>query len=847
MHRFTALWLLVPALALGAEAETSSTAASAAALAPQHGFYVGGAVGTGFLTFSGSTLFAPTVAVQPELRLGLQTPKFGAGATLGLGLNAAIPGGLFPTLFMGGHGDVFLKDLGASRLYGTGQLGFAMVFGTAGGVFPGFGLDLGAGLQTPLLSKLGVGLEGGLRMRFFFNSGRAEPVVGLGFTVTGLYFPQMPVLPTTVAREPGEPKTPPTPPPGDDPRDLPLPPTVYGHTEKKPCSTWITDGWLEPAQSVWQDDPSFADKPTKQLTRLSPFQPRYLAELNLVKGKPTLVFGVHHYLLDGAPVVVDSRDAIVFSGMTTCPEKKPVKAEFTLANGGPARVIGTTETFYTVPLEGEALPQPVPWSASLPAREGQPAGAPFTLEFPGGYTLRAELLKSDGTHTGLAVSAGGTVQESTAPVVTFVPVMLHLLDEAAETELKAKAEALEQATAAHTPDLFPLKPHGLPTRTVTLRNFSEKEIPAKWFESRRVDATVAALNESLAASAFLSGSGRVVAVMPKDDFVGIFGKGAAGMTVDSAVKVKNPAKETVSLSWKVMLVPSSETWDTVAHEILHTLPDGWAGDEMLAECGIDYHNKDDGIAHGVQLTTQGAPMAPERYAGAVPIMGPVTSKAIWVTQCSYWHAVKQFFGPPADPPVIVVRAFFGKEGKGFKGELHPSYTVMGEQDLRPGKGPWAFVLKNAQGAELGRFPFNPRFVDPHTKQERTVRSFVGRIPELPGWAAIELWSPSGLLDTRKLAGDAPVLTLDEPKDQTALTAGQSQVKLAWSATTAPGSTALVSVYSSEDQGRTWTERVFEKSDKELTVPVSPTAKAQLLKVLVTDGLRSSEAFVRLKR
>ena len=49
-------------------------------------------------------------------------------------------------------------------------------------------------------------------------------------------------------------------------------------------------------------------------------------------------------------------------------------------------------------------------------------------------------------------------------------------------------------------------------------------------------------------------------------------------------------------------MPSIESWDTVAHELVHTLPEGWAGDEMEEECGRNYHNKSDRIVNGEVIT-----------------------------------------------------------------------------------------------------------------------------------------------------------------------------------------------------------------------------------------------------
>lgn len=82
-------------------------------------------------------------------------------------------------------------------------------------------------------------------------------------------------------------------------------------------------------------------------------------------------------------------------------------------------------------------------------------------------------------------------------------------------------------------------------------------------------------------------------------------------------------------------MPAYETWDTVAHELLHTLPDGWADSEMEKECERNYHNKKDLIAHGERITEGGIALRRERKAGMVPVMGPsVAIEKIWITQWS---------------------------------------------------------------------------------------------------------------------------------------------------------------------------------------------------------------------
>ncbi len=831
------LVLLVALPALAGETPPPAVAAPSKP-APREGLFFEPALGASLLSISGPGLFAPAVAVVPELRVGVLGPSFGWGGTLGLGFTTAVPGGLFPQLFLGGNARYFFSPLFGGRLYGSAQGGFASIFGGAGAVIPGFGLDVGVGFNAPLLDKLGVSCEAGVRSRFFFNAGAIEPTIGLNLTFAAQYFPSLRgPAPVVVLAD----QTPKTVEEDETPGLTPLPEPTFG-SSTPPCTTWLTDGWMSPTQGVWQDDPSFADKPTKQLTKQPGTPATYTAELNMVKGKDTLLFGVDHYQLDGSAVKVGARDAIVLRGQSTCTTLQPVKLEVKLRDGyDRTQTIHSTEVIGQVPLEGPVLPAPRWWEVRLPVPTGIPA-QPFKLRRPT-YRVFAELVKSDGGPTGLRVIVDGRTQESTGPHVTVVPVTLTQNDEQREETFRKLTGWIVEESAEKIPDLFPLAPRTLPVTLAGQRGFQDLDIPSIWFAWRRSDATVAALADALTAEAFLSNAGRVLAVLGVKDFETLFGEGAAGMTVGAAV---TPKRSSLTLSWKVMLMPATETWTTVGHELLHTLPEGWADAEMTAECGFEYHNEKTPVAHGVRITEDGKPVAAAVKSGKIALMGPAVSEdAIWITQCTYWHLLKQFAGGgPADPPVLVLRAMFAKRGAKYEGELRPTYSTMGVVDHHPGKGGhWAFVVRDAKGAELGRYPFNPRFTDPHTETERLVQAYAMRVLEPPGWAQIELVGPNGVLATQKASAAPPELTVTAPADQSTLT-GET-VRVEWQTNVAA---PRVSVLTSTDEGRTWVMRAFEqKGVTSLDVAVDPAAKQQRVKVIVTDGTRSAEVQVRVSR
>jgi len=629
-------------------------------------------------------------------------------------------------------------------------------------------------------------------------------------------------------------------------------PKPYGQSVER-CQVYVTEGWFEPTQGVWQDDPDFEDRPRKQLTRLPGDDVHYEAELPLTVDRDTVLFGVHHYRKDGEKVTVDSRDTIVLRGQSNCTVAEPVKLDFTLHTPGVLRRIWLSPVLSQVPLSGPPAVRFSPWEVQLKVGEGLPADHTFKPTVDLRHLLVAELVRENGAGTGLQMTVEFHPVYMSGPKVHFVPVLLTPFDSPSEEEaLHALTEALAEETAKKTPDLFPLTPGSLPTFVKGLRNFSEADIPSKWFSFRRSDATVAALNDTLAASTFLDGAGRVAVVLRRKDFVSLFGEGAAGMTVDSSVHAtpKGPQEkarlgQARTLSWKVMLMPSTETWDTVAHELLHTLPEGWAESEMKRECGRAYHNESLPIANGIRLTQDGVAGERQRRNALIPLMGPSTPQnELWITQCTYEHLTRELAAGPPDPPVLLVRAFVSQDGR--KGELRPSYDLMGNSDLAPGKGgPWAFVLRDEKGLELGRYPFTPRFKDIETQTPRQMTSVVYRVPQLPGLARVELLGPGGVLDRQGRSVQAPTLRILAPSEGEKLTASQGKVRITWEGGALAGRTLLYSVSYSTNGGKDFLGQSFERKEASWDVRIDPKAKTHQVKVMATDGSRSAEVIIPL--
>jgi hypothetical protein len=855
VRHLAGLCLLLPGLAL---AQTSLPAAPAPT---ESKTFIEPVLGANAITFGWKPSYAfPAVStLNPSVRAGVLRPDL--SYDLRLGFSTAI-GPLddfagVTSLSLDAEVGKCPYSKGDNRICGSAGLGGGLLLlsGPGNGNFtPTASLTLGVGLKRFLTPDFAIGLEGGARTQLgFFSDGYTDISTGLYIAFTGTWLEPWGWTLGSKTREKLPPPIASTPPPEKTPQSTPGETPAYG-TSYRPCVVYVTDGWFSPTQAVWQDDPSFEDRPRKQLIRRPGTDVVYDAELLMVQGKDSLLFGVHHYRLNGQQVTVDSRDFIVLKGMTNCTVPVPVKMKFTLRNASASKQIYTSPTVAQVPLEGPPAQSYSPWEVRLPVRDGLPPEQPFQFDVAINNQIVAELIRESGAPTGLQMSLATDVVQTQGPVVHFVPVMLSPpKDAAAEGSLLTLTEMIVTDSAKYIPDLFPLRAGGLPTQQKVIRNFIDKDIGSKWFEARRIDAIVAALNDSLASSAFLDGAGRVVAVMNGQDFKSIFGSGAAGMTVESSVTATSRGSGPRSglsrtLSWKVMLMPSYESWDTVGHELVHTLPEGWAGDEMEKECGRNYHNKEEPIANGEAITSGGVPDKRERKAGMIPLMGPaVSSSRIWITQCTYAHLLQQLAGAPPDPPVLLVRAWLTKEGGKVKGELRPMYELMGYSDVAAGKGgAYAVILRDAKGAELGRYPLSPRWNEIETKTPRSIVSMVFRVPALPEPAVVELVGPGGVLDRKQLSASPPSLQLLTPAQGERAKIENGRVRVTWKAQAAQEAKLLYSILYSSDGGEHFETQAFELEADAFDVTINPKGKDHRVKVIATDGTRSSEAVIPLR-
>jgi hypothetical protein len=297
---------------------------------------------------------------------------------------------------------------------------------------------------------------------------------------------------------------------------------------------------------------------------------------------------------------------------------------------------------------------------------------------------------------------------------------------------------------------------------------------------------------------------------------------------------------------------------------------------MVAECGINYHNKDDSLANGLRLVVGGAPSGRRYKDGSIPLMGPgngsygedltnpltgdMKSERMvknpntgqtenqfifqqWITQCTYRHLANVLQTPP-DPPMLLVRGYLGRRGGKYVGYLNPFYDVMGKEDLpQDFIGDFAIVLKDGRGKELAKYKFAPDWKVPGMDFTRDLTAFAFRVPRLEGLARIELTGPAGVLAAKNLSAHPPKIEILAPVDKNLVTPQQGGVSVNWRGSAEGGKALVYSVLYSADGGANWDERLFETAATQARIATSAESKNHAIKVIASDGTRSAEAIL----
>jgi hypothetical protein len=643
--------------------------------------------------------------------------------------------------------------------------------------------------------------------------------------------------------------------PSEEPtkRPVEIPTPLLHRPDEVPCEVRITDGWFEPSQGAWQDDNVFEDHPTKQLTRLDDDgPPTYQAELDMISFRDTRLFGAHHYERHGVKVMAGNRGIIHMAGTTTCSDPPvPVRMKFTLERGAPSpRVLHVSEVVTQIRLTGHRVPS-VGWTADLRSDDGIPPypKPPFRIAAFGGYLVRDELIKPDGSSTGLAMTVAGNVHGIATLKVGFGTLLITQRDAAADANLKGLSATLGRDAALYIQDYYPLPPNSFTSGTIddaidlvgsdaTRKVFDPGPGPTFSPEDQarldgyvKQDAVKLELIRQGAALARLGGYQRLVLSVHQAD-MDFFVQSAAGYAIDK----------------KVVLVLDKEDILSVAHELAHTYTYVWSGQQMKAQCSYpgDYHNIFDRLAYGVRLDKGGKPDQPVLQERMYSFMGPdVPPNEQWIDQCTFWHLADVLRVTP-DPRVLLVRGAALRRAGHTNGLMWPSYSLDGTIDLSvhaAAKGEdWSIVLRNAAGREIAAYPFAIPWNDENGRAQNVV-GFSYQVPLPPDLSVIELRGPQGVLVRKPLQSAAPAVHITSPANG-AMVAGKS-VRVTWSIVS-PEKNAVSSVLYSSDGGSTYNPRLFEKNVTTFDVRLNPRATKHRIKVIVSDGTQSAEAFVDLR-
>jgi hypothetical protein len=454
---------------------------------------------------------------------------------------------------------------------------------------------------------------------------------------------------------PPPPPSPPAPSPAPPPPAIPNPPVQQ--TTENVCPPQ-TKGYFEPTQGVWQDDDFFDDRPTKQLTSLSPAS--YDAELAMVEGRDTLLFGIRQ--AEGASGKLGyrpkDRNNIVVAGTTFRTQPVRMSMRITLVEGSRQRILYQSVPAYTVYWDGPCSTTPHRFGAALDASHGipPPPNIPFRFQTAGPYNITAELYNG-AVPSGLKVIVFGKSVVTQGPTLNFVPII-------GSRNPTAQARELAETTAHYGPIYFPLAPDGLPTVLRKARRYDDLKKSALERETDRtnspfpesIDWLPASLADEFNGIADASKiKGRMIIVLDPSDSAewGLPIQAHAGFAILG-----------VAVSTKVILLNAFTNFLIALHEVAHTEPKyRWSSDEMEAECGYDYH----GPADALPIYTIPAPLVkkpvgrqmPRLYRGLFPGTNTVAGVAYGVrtaliSNVGYreetWSPANGFFYFPAVTP-----------------------------------------------------------------------------------------------------------------------------------------------------------------------------------------------------
>ena len=262
---------------------------------------------------------------------------------------------------------------------------------------------------------------------------------------------------------------------------------------------------------------------------------------------------------------------------------------------------------------------------------------------------------------------------------------------------------------------------------------------------------------------------------------------------------------------------------------------------MTAQCGLDYHNKGDAIAIGLQTIKLSRPITGEqRYGWPVDVMQGASDDA-WISQCTYDNLITALKGD-VDPRVLLVRFYLAKPVHGgVVGKLRPAYVTDATLSQTVKGGKFTLTAFGGSGGVIERGNFDPQWVN-EDGFDRNIISVQYRLKYDPAITRIELRAPGGaLLDSTAVSKVAPKVSI------TRATVSGRKVNVAWRGSGERGRGLLYSVFLSHDR-KVFYEYSFERPAPSATFVLRRHSRLapRYVKVVVTDGSRSSEVVAPLK-
>jgi hypothetical protein len=245
------------------------------------------------------------------------------------------------------------------------------------------------------------------------------------------------------------------------------------------------------------------------------------------------------------------------------------------------------------------------------------------------------------------------------------------------------------------------------------------------------------------------------------------------------------------------------------------------------------------LAFGERLYLQGKPerYRVERY---IPFMTSSRTLSTYIAQCTYWNLVNELT-KQQDPPTLLIRGHISQAQGRTHAELYPFYQFDGYPNVTAGKpGAWNIRVNLPTGATTD-YPIRSPFT--LNEDERTLPSsaFAYRIPAPPPGARVELRGP-GVDIVRSIGTQAPAVTIVSPVGNGPITPVNGKVHIAWSSVVAPGTRPLATVLYAAGSGP-YLDQLFESSTSGFDLRIDPREHSHRVKVIVTDGSRSSDASI----